>query len=205
MRRRRHKIKERNWVEEESKFRGRISRWSISRRLIIQSGRAGGMFSWRLLPPVASEHLYRIVGRSSDLGRQNVQSYLAAWFLTSEWSSTAADISECRLKRDHHHKRWACLHVRGHPGVSPLVTACTETTDICAHHASTFLKSVQSKAWCGAFKCQHRLTEILRTFSGTGRLLSDPLNVEWIQRRYTAVEGELNWIEDIAKSDLCRT
>lgn len=64
VRRRRHKIKERKWEEEESKFRGRISRWSISRRLIIQSGRAGGTFSWRLLPLVAAEHLYRIVCRS---------------------------------------------------------------------------------------------------------------------------------------------
>lgn len=57
-------MKERNREEEESKFRGRISRWSISWRLIIQSGRAGGTFRWRWLPLVAAEHLYRIVCRS---------------------------------------------------------------------------------------------------------------------------------------------
>ena len=67
VRRRRHKIKERNWEEEESEFRGRISRWSISRRLIIQSGRAGGTFSRRLLPLAAAEHLHHTLCRSLAL------------------------------------------------------------------------------------------------------------------------------------------
>lgn len=93
VRRRRHKIKERNWEEEESKFRGRITRWSISRRLIIQSGRAGGTFSRRLLPLVTAEHLYHIVCRSLVIFRVGIVKR-SVLLQTSWWKTTSGYIGQ---------------------------------------------------------------------------------------------------------------